>query len=112
MLNQPAGHLEPAPPRAKRSRRPATRFEPTHLVGIYLWRCDDGTTFLRVAFCGKHTAPNGPPWLDEGIIDAHWLTRSQILGRERDLRSPLVLRCLDDYLAGVRSLRSRRCRTS
>ena len=40
--------------------------------------------------------------LDEGIVATHWLTRAQLLGRERDLRSPMVLRCLDDYLAGVR----------
>jgi hypothetical protein len=32
----------------------------------------------------------------------HWLTRDQLLGHEARLRSPMVLRCVDDYLAGVR----------
>jgi hypothetical protein len=40
--------------------------------------------------------------LDVGIIGAHWLTRTQMLARENDLRSPMVLRGVDDYLAGVR----------
>jgi 8-oxo-dGTP pyrophosphatase MutT (NUDIX family) len=107
VLNQPAGHLETGeslPHAVARETLEETgyRFEPTHLVGIYLWRCDDGTTFLRVVFCGTHTAPTEPPRLDEGILGVHWLTRSQLLGRERDLRSPLVLRCLDDYLNRVR----------
>jgi 8-oxo-dGTP pyrophosphatase MutT (NUDIX family) len=107
VLNQPAGHLEHGeslPHAVARETLEETgyRFEPTNLVGIYVWQCENGTTFLRVAFCGAHTPPTGPPRLDEGIIGVQWLTRSQILGRERDLRSPLVLRCLDDYLSGIR----------
>jgi 8-oxo-dGTP pyrophosphatase MutT (NUDIX family) len=106
-LNQPAGHLEHGeslPHAVARETLEETGycFEPTHLIGVYVWQSEVGTTFLRVVFCGKHAAPKEPPQLDEGIIDVHWLTRAQIFGRERDLRSPLVVRCLDDYLAGVR----------
>jgi len=77
-------------------------FVPSHLVGIYHWQNETGTTFVRFAFCGKHTAPTGPVRLDVGIIGAHWLTRAQMLAREHDLRSAMVLRAVDDYLAGAR----------
>jgi 8-oxo-dGTP pyrophosphatase MutT (NUDIX family) len=109
VLNQPAGHLEPRESLLEAAVRETFeetgyRFEPKHVVGVYLWQAESGTTFLRTTFCGVHTPP--PPGaavrLDEGIIATHWLTRSQLLGRQSDLRSPLVLRCLNDYLAGAR----------
>jgi 8-oxo-dGTP pyrophosphatase MutT (NUDIX family) len=109
VLNQPAGHLEPGESLLEAVVREtfeetAHRFEPTHLLGIYLWQAESGTTFLRTTFCGKFTAPAGtsPIRLDDGIVATHWLTRPQVLARERDLRSPTVMRCLDDYLADVR----------
>jgi 8-oxo-dGTP pyrophosphatase MutT (NUDIX family) len=107
VFNQPAGHLEPGeslPHAVARETLEETgyRFEPTDVVGIYVWQSEEGTTFLRVVFCGVHEAPAQRPKLDEGIIDVHWLSRSQALARERELRSPLVLRCLDDYAAGAR----------
>jgi 8-oxo-dGTP pyrophosphatase MutT (NUDIX family) len=107
VFNQPAGHLEHGESLRNAVVRETLeetgyRFEPTDVVGIYVWQSEDGTTFLRVVFCGTHLPPAEPPRLDEGIVDVHWLSRSQILARERELRSPLVLRCLDDYVAGVR----------
>jgi 8-oxo-dGTP pyrophosphatase MutT (NUDIX family) len=107
VLNQPAGHLEHGESLLAAVTREALeetgyRFIPTDVVGFYLWRAESGTTFLRVAFCGTAEAPAGPVTLDEGIVAVHWLPRDQILKRRAQLRSPTVLRCLDDYLAGRR----------
>jgi 8-oxo-dGTP pyrophosphatase MutT (NUDIX family) len=108
VLNQPAGHLEPGESLVDavvRETLEETGFEfrPSSLVGIYLWHSlEAGTTFLRATFCGTARAPRLAPPLDDVIIDVHWLKRSQVLSREHDLRSPLVMRCIDDYLAGVR----------
>ena len=107
VLNQPAGHLDPGeslPAAAARETLEETgyRFMPSQLVGVYHWQSDAGTTFVRFTFCGAHTAPTGAVRLDEGIVAVHWLTRAEMLARERELRSPTVLRCVDDYLAGTR----------
>lgn len=107
VLNQPAGHLDPGeslPEAASRETFEETgyRFVPSYLVGVYQWQTESGTTYVRFTFGGEATSPTGPVKLDDGIIAVHWLTRGQMLARERELRSPMVLRCVDDYLAGRR----------
>jgi 8-oxo-dGTP pyrophosphatase MutT (NUDIX family) len=108
VLNQPAGHLEsgeslPAAVVREMLEETGHSFTPRHVVGIYLWRSEEAqTTFLRVAFCGDAHAPAKPAHLDDGILGFHWLTADAIRRREQQLRSPMVLRCLDDYLAGTR----------
>jgi 8-oxo-dGTP pyrophosphatase MutT (NUDIX family) len=108
VLNQPAGHLEhgeslPAAVVRETFEETAHRFEPQHVVGFYLWHSDEaGITYLRIAFCGSAEPAGGNLALDEGIVAVHWLTRAELAQREKQLRSPMVLRCIDDYLAGQR----------
>ena len=107
VFNQPAGHLEPGESLIEAAIRETQEesgyaFQPEALLGLYLWHCDEArTTFLRIAFCGQATAPAARPTLDEGIVATHWLTRAQLLAREAQLRSPLVLRCIDDFETGT-----------
>jgi 8-oxo-dGTP pyrophosphatase MutT (NUDIX family) len=108
VLNQPAGHLEHGESLQAAVIREALeetghRFEPSHVIGFYLYYSEEAeTTYLRVAFCGGAQSPPGPATLDDGIVAIHWLSRAQLLSREHQLRSPMVLHCLDDYLAGRR----------
>ncbi|HEX6637072.1 MAG TPA: NUDIX hydrolase [Steroidobacteraceae bacterium] len=108
VLNQPAGHLEDRESlveAAVRETREETawRFRPEALVGIYLWRSpDSGRSFLRFAFCGAVDLHDASQPLDRGIQRALWLTRDQLRAQGARLRSPMVLRCLDDYLKGRR----------
>ena len=108
VLNQPAGHVEHGETLLEaviREAREETawRFEPQALVGAYLWRNpSNGRTTLRFAFTGTVSDHKPEQPLDTGIITTHWLTRAQLLEREMRLRSPLVLRCVDDYLGGNR----------
>lgn len=110
VLNQPAGHLEQGESLVAAVAREALeetghRFEPEHVVGFYLWRSAEAdTTYLRVAFCGSvsPSADVAAASLDDGIVAVHWLSRVQLVRRSEQLRSPMVLRCLDDYLAGQR----------
>lgn len=108
VLNQPAGHLEKgetlidAVIRETREET-AWRFAPDALVGTYLWRNPDtDRTFLRFAFCGSVDDHRAAQALDSGIVRAVWMSHEQLLAQPGRLRSPLVLRCLDDFLAGIR----------
>ncbi len=107
-LNQPAGHLEVGETLFQAVVREALEetgcdFHPEALVGLYLWqRPDSQKTYLRAAFCGRISAPHPQRELDVGIERTVWLQRDEILARRSLWRSPLVVRCVDDYLAGRR----------
>jgi 8-oxo-dGTP pyrophosphatase MutT (NUDIX family) len=104
VLNQPAGHLEADETlmaAVVREVREETGYacRPTHVVGLYLWSRPGGPTVLRVAFaCDLQGDSSGPA--DPGILATHWLSRAELAGLP--LRSPLVARTADDYLAGRR----------
>jgi len=108
VLNQPAGHLEEGETLVEaviRETREETawRFHPEALVGTYLWRSPaDGRTFLRFAFCGTVDDHRAQQPLDTGIQRALWMSHEQLLAQPSRLRSPLVMRCLEDYLLGKR----------
>jgi 8-oxo-dGTP pyrophosphatase MutT (NUDIX family) len=108
VLNQPAGHLEPGESLAEAVIREALEetawaLEPEAVSGIYLWQTPDGSrSFLRVAFVGQCRGHDPERTLDAGILRAVWLTREEICSQPQRLRSPMVVRCIDDYLAGVR----------
>jgi len=107
-LNQPAGHLEAGETLVAAAVRETLeetgyRVAPTELVGIYRWQAPEtGATFLRFAFAANVTGHDPGRVLDEGILRALWLPYDGLLARRAMHRSPLVLRCVDDYLAGVR----------
>lgn len=107
-FNQPAGHWEPGETLSDGAIREvleesAYDFEPQHLIGIYRWHADESdTTYLRFAFCGSVTAHHPERKLDEGIVRAVWLNLDEIRANQSRHRSPLILRCVEDYLAGKR----------
>lgn len=107
VINQPAGHLEQheslvAAVMRETLEETAWHFEPSALVGIYRWTHPKGDTFLRFCFTGVVAYEEKQRSLDQGIEQVIWLNRDEIQQRAQVLRSPLVLQCIDDYLAGVR----------
>lgn len=106
-LNQPAGHLEPGESIVDGAVREtleetACRFEPTHLIGIYRWQHPSGLIYLRFAFTGRITAHEPHRPLDKGIVRPLWLTLDELVHERARHRSPLVERCVTDWLAGRR----------
>lgn len=111
-INNPAGHLDPGETPAEGCAREALEetawhFRPTHLLGVYLSRFQRPTTgedvtYLRFAFTGEllHEEVGRP--LDIGIVRTLWMTADELRATAPRHRSPLLLRCLEDYLAGVR----------
>jgi len=108
VFNQPAGHVEvgeslvTAVIREVREET-AWRFEPESLIGVYRWRSpESGVTSMRFAFSGTVDDHQVAQPLDHGIVGTHWLSAADLREREHRLRSPLVIRCIEDYLDGRR----------
>jgi 8-oxo-dGTP pyrophosphatase MutT (NUDIX family) len=105
VLNQPAGHLDPGESLAAACRREvleetAHRFEPSGLVGIYRWHyAKKEVTFLRFCFRGRILGSEERP-LDKEIVALEWLTPVELAARRAEHRSPLVLKCVEDFLGG------------
>jgi ADP-ribose pyrophosphatase YjhB (NUDIX family) len=107
-LNQPAGNLECGESLVAGAAREtleeaAWRVEPYALVGAYRWEApDDRATFVRFAFAARAVEHQPDRKLDPEIVDALWLPYEEIVARRDEHRSPLVMRCIEDYRSGAR----------
>lgn len=108
VLNQPAGHLEMDESLIQAAIRETLEetgwdIEITQLIGIYLYTApSNNVTYQRVCFAGRALAQRENHQLDEGIIAPVWLSRDELIEQRALWRSPMVLRCIDDYLTGER----------
>ena len=104
--NQPAGHLEPdeslvAGAIRETLEESAYHFAPRALLGVYQYRNQSNNiAYMRFAFTGEITGHDEGRALDAGIIRAVWLTAEEIRACGERHRTPLVMRCVEDYLAG------------
>lgn len=108
VYNQPAGHVEKGESLEFAARREAleeTGWEValTGVVGLYVYPSplDADTTYYRVCFAAQAVQYHPERALDEGIIQAVWLTPEELAASGK-ARSPLVLKCLQDFQAGKR----------
>jgi 8-oxo-dGTP pyrophosphatase MutT (NUDIX family) len=107
VFNQPAGHVEAGEriiDAALREALEETGWEvrPDYFLGLYTYTAPaNGVTYYRFCFVATALA-RASDRLDDDIIAAHWLTVAELKGREHQLRSPLVLQCIEDYRNGRR----------
>lgn len=107
-LNQPAGHWErneilSAAMVRETYEETGYTVAPLALLGIYTWQPKDITrTYLRIAFSAEITDYDAHATLDQGIVRALWLSPAELAARHAQHRSPLVMRCVQDYLSGKR----------
>lgn len=115
-LNNPAGHLDEGESLLDACAREALEetmylFTPTQLLGIYMSRFQrpahgshaaEDVTYLRFAFCGLLGALQAGRNLDTGIVRTLWLSPDEIRASAPRHRSPLIVQCMEDYLAGQR----------
>ena len=111
-LNNPAGHLDRGESLLhgvvrETLEETARAFTPEALVGVYMSRFQrpqrgEDVTYVRFAFCGSVGDADAGRALDEGIVRTLWLAPDEIRACRARHRSPLVLRCIEDHLAGRR----------
>lgn len=107
-FNQPAGHLEEGESLLEATVREALEetahhFVPEFLVGIYQWTRPQGDiTYLRFAYGGRLSGEDVGRRLDEGIARALWMTLEEVRATAARHRSPLILQCIEDWIAGQR----------
>lgn len=111
-LNNPAGHLDFGESLQEAVVREtleetARAYTPTALVGIYMSRFirsarNEDVTYLRFTYCGTVGQAEPGRALDTGIVRTVWLTAEELRANQDRHRSPMVMRCIDDYLAGKR----------
>ncbi|MDO6804412.1 NUDIX hydrolase, partial [Wenyingzhuangia sp. 1_MG-2023] len=105
VINQPAGHIEQHETIIDAAIRETLeesgwQVTPTALIGLYTYTAPaNGVTYHRYCFSAKadRFLPDSP--LDDGIIGPRWMTIEE-LRHCPNLRSAMVLSCVEDYLSG------------
>ena len=106
VYNQPAGHLERDETLIDAVKREmleetAWEYRPEAVTGIYLYHNPAvDITYLRVCFYGTCLKHYPDRKLDTGILGTHWMSREELTANRDKMRSKLVLRCIEDFLAG------------
>lgn len=108
VVNQPGGHIESgeSPEQAvvrEAMEETGCKISVSDLLGVYLWiHPQTRQQFLRVVYAANLLEKNPQHDLEDGIRAVHWYTLADLKHREKDLRTPVVLKCIEDYLAGHR----------
>ncbi len=107
VLNQPAGHWESGESLVDAAVREtleetAWQVRIDALLGIYTYHpVGLEYAFLRFAFAATPLCDTGAV-LDPAIEAAHWMDLDELRRSQARHRSPMVLRSVEDYLAGAR----------
>ena len=108
VFTQPGGHIELGESPEEAAVREAMEetgceISVIGLLGVYLWiHPQSRQQFLRIVFSGDLVRENVTTKLDDGIYAVHWFDKDDLIHHRRTLRTPVVMRCVEDYLAGKR----------
>ena len=106
VINQPAGHVEPGEDIIDAAIRETYEETGWHVdingfIGIYSSTSPaTGITYYRLAFTAKPLSLDEQAVIDADIQEVVWLTAEKIRQNNNQLRSELVVDCLDDYEQG------------
>lgn len=106
VYNQPAGHLDEnegiiAAAVRETLEETAWEVEITGFLGIYRSVAANGITYLRHGFVAKPLHFHENRSLDTPIIDTCWMSYTELLKKEHEMRSPMVKQLVEDYYNGL-----------
>ena len=108
VFNQPAGHLEPNESLVEAAIRETFEETGWHVtiegvvgVGLYLAPSNQ-TTYYRTTFFASAIEHDPTAQLDDGIQRAVWLTLNEMRAATERMRSPMVVRSVEQYVDGHR----------
>ncbi len=107
VYNQPAGHIENGESVAQAAIRETLEetgwhIEPVAVGGLSMYHAANGISYLRTTLIAEAVQRESNPQLDDGILEAIWFTYEEVVALGSQLRSPIVLKVIDDYRRGVR----------
>lgn len=109
VLTQPGGHIEAdESPEAAVVREVLEEsgaiVECRDMIGIYLWiHPQTRQQFLRIVYAAGFLSQDESAPLDDGILGYRWMTIDDIQASRSGLRTPAVLKCVEDYRSGRRA---------
>lgn len=107
VINQPAGHLENGETLLQAVLRETLeetrwRIRPISVLGLYHYTStNNNITYVRVCFLADPLEEVANATLDPDIIEPLWMTPDEIRLCGPQLRSPIVVAAVDDYLRGT-----------
>lgn len=106
LIGQPAGHVEPGESLLEAVTRETLeetgwRVQPRALLRISTYTAPhNGITYYRIAFICTPLSRVADAKLDSDIEEVLWFSANELLARQDEMRSPMVLDTLKDYLSG------------
>ncbi|MGV6807617.1 MAG: NUDIX hydrolase [bacterium] len=106
VYNQPAGHVDEGESlidAAIRETLEETRWDVrlTGIIGFYTYSAPNGITYYRVCFSAEPIRENPNSPLCPDIDAALWMPAADVRHLQNELRSPLVLRAIEDFEQGI-----------
>ena len=108
VLTQPGGHIEAdeSPEQAvvrEVLEETGCTVKCENMIGVYLWiHPQTRQQFLRIVYAATFVSCDESLPLDDGILKRRWMTIQDLRDRRKVLRTPAVLRCVEDHLSGRR----------
>ncbi len=108
VLNQPGGHIEAGETPEDAVVREVLeetgcRIRCGEMIGVYLWiHPQTRQQFLRIVYAAEFESCDEALQLDHSIVSRQWMTRAELESRRTRMRSPVVLRCIQDFESGRR----------
>jgi 8-oxo-dGTP pyrophosphatase MutT (NUDIX family) len=106
VYNQPAGHIENgesiiAAAIRETFEETGWHIHPIRVGGICVFHAPNGISYIRTTLIAEAIDCDPDASLDSGILEAVWLTYEEIALLETELRSPVVLKVIEDYRLGI-----------